>query len=73
MTVGTGESWDGKLFEHGLFHVGDTVISAQATGPAEVKLQKEIMDKATIEVIFRTKSSGTGGEQKRRSDSHSSF
>ncbi|CAG0884531.1 unnamed protein product [Darwinula stevensoni] len=40
---------------------GDTVISAQATGPAEVKLQKEIMDKATIEVIFRTKSTGTGG------------
>ncbi|EDO43013.1 predicted protein [Nematostella vectensis] len=50
--------------EHGLldkadgsskFAQGDTQVMAAAYGPVEVKLNKELIDRATLEVIFRPK------------------
>lgn len=34
---------------------GDTQVIAAAYGPAEVRLSREIIDKATLEVVFRPK------------------
>ena len=34
---------------------GDTQVIAATYGPAEVRLSRELIDKATVEVIFRPK------------------
>ena len=35
--------------------VGDTSVLAAVYGPAEVKVSKEIYDRATLEVVIQTK------------------
>ncbi|KAK2553833.1 Exosome complex component RRP46 [Acropora cervicornis] len=37
------------------FSQGDTQVIAAAYGPAEVRLSREIIDKATLEVVLRPK------------------
>lgn len=41
---------------------GNTQVIAAAYGPAEVRASKELIDKATLEVVFRPKV-GMPGEQ----------
>lgn len=50
---------------HGLLNItvsGNTQVIAAAYGPAEVRASKELIDKATLEVVFRPKV-GMPGEQ----------
>lgn len=39
-----------------IFSQGQTVVIASMYGPVEAKIQKTIIDKASVEVIFRPKS-----------------
>ena len=38
-----------------IFFEGNTSVMVGVYGPAEVRLNKEIVDKATVEVVFRPK------------------
>ncbi|XP_042906720.1 exosome complex component RRP46 [Parasteatoda tepidariorum] len=47
-----------------IFSTGETVIQAAAYGPTEIKISKELYDKAAIEVIFNPKVGQSGCEER---------
>ncbi|XP_062589706.1 exosome complex component RRP46-like [Saccostrea cucullata] len=46
------------------FSLGDTCVTTAVYGPGEVKMTKELLDKATIEVVYKPKSGLPGCAEK---------